>query len=173
MKFRIRKRMSYEPNCIVCGVGNPIGVGAQFYETEDNRVLGVFTAKQVHRSYPHTLHGGISAAILDDCIGRAIKLTAPSLWGLTVDLHLTYKKAVPVDVECFVLGSLTGEAGRVYSCEGCIILPDGEVAVTAEGKYFKVDDRSLVEKAGDTDYTMEVESAPCPEYIEVPEAPRH
>lgn len=169
MKILIKRRMSYEPNCIVCGVGNPAGVGAQFYETADNRILGVFTGKSMHRSYPHTLHGGVSAAILDDCIGRTIKLAHQETWGLTVDLHLTYKKPVPCDTQCYVLGALTDEGGSVYSCEGRIILPDGAAAVIAEGKYYKVTEDMLKDRGNDPDYVMMVEELPCPEYIEVPD----
>lgn len=168
MRIRIKCRTSYEPNCIVCGVDNPIGIGARFYETEDGRILGVFTARDTHRSYPNTLHGGVSAAILDDCIGRAIKLSAPQYWGLTVDLHLTYKKPVPCNAECWCLGELTDIGGRVYSCRGEIIIPDGQTAVIAEGKYYKVEEAALIEKEDVSDYSMQVEATPCPEYIDIP-----
>lgn len=169
MKIKIKQRMCYDPDCIACGAGNPNSVGAQYYETEDGRVLGIFTGKPMHRSYPHTLHGGISAAILDDCIGRTIQLVKPELWGMTLDMHLTYKKPVPCGETCYVLGELTDEGGKVYSCEGKIILPDGETAVIAEGKFFKVDVGYLQERNHNPDHKLITEHDFCPEYIDVPQ----
>ena len=169
MKVKIRQRMSYDNDCVICGCNNPAGIGAEFYETEDGRVLCVFTGKSIHRSFPHTMHGGMSAAILDDCMGRTIQLSKPELWGLTVDMHITYKKPVPYDETCFAVAELIEEGEKIYSSKGYIILPNGEIAATAEGKFFKVDNDYLCKCIDDPSLYHLNEQCPYPEYIELPQ----
>jgi len=50
----------------VCGVENASSLKARFYELDDGELLGVFAPLEEHQSYPGRLHGGISAAVLDE-----------------------------------------------------------------------------------------------------------
>ena len=65
--------------CLVCGAANPVSLKAQFLELEGGDLLGVFRPLEVHQSYPGRLHGGISTAILDETIGRAITIADPGV----------------------------------------------------------------------------------------------
>jgi acyl-coenzyme A thioesterase PaaI-like protein len=64
-------------NCLVCGVDNALGLQARFYELEGGELLGVFSPREEHQSYPGRLHGGIASTILDETVGRAILLRDP------------------------------------------------------------------------------------------------
>lgn len=56
-----------QPNskmCLVCGLQNPCGLGASFYETDSGEVVGLFRPRDEHQGYPGRLHGGLATAII-------------------------------------------------------------------------------------------------------------
>ena len=138
MKYTIKNGQHISKNCMVCGISNPFSLKTQFFETAEKEVIALFTAREEHQSYPGIAHGGVSAALLDEVIGRAIMAHYDqSTFGVTVDLQVKYKKPVPLDVELKVVGRITCDRGRLYEGSGELYLPDGTVAVSAQGKYLK------------------------------------
>lgn len=124
--------------CFVCGLKNGSGLQASFYELENGELVATFVPGVEHQSYPGRLHGGLASTILDETIGRAIMIGKDEqVWGLTVELHVSYKRPIPLGTEPKVVGRITQENSRFFFGTGEIILPDGEVAVTAQGKYLK------------------------------------
>ena len=123
----------------MCGVGNPNGLHASFFETDEREVVALFTPNANHQGYPVRLHGGVAASILDEAIGRAVHIDTPETWGVTAKLELTYKKPLPLGVPLKALGRITDENRHLFDGTGEIYTPDGEVAVTAVGKYVKMD----------------------------------
>jgi acyl-coenzyme A thioesterase PaaI-like protein len=118
---------------------NPIGLKAFFYETGTKELIAVFKPMEEHQSYPNRLHGGIAAAILDETIGRAILMHhEEEVWGVTVEFTTRFKKAIPLDGELKVVGRITKNGNRIFEGTGELLLSDGEVAVTAHGKYLKM-----------------------------------
>jgi acyl-coenzyme A thioesterase PaaI-like protein len=75
---------------------------------------------------------------LDETIGRAILMTDKSAWGVTVELNLKYKKPVPLNEELRVVGRITKDSKRLFEGAGEILLANGDIAVTACGKYIKM-----------------------------------
>ena len=75
MEHKIVNAQNVSKNCLVCGVDNRFGLKTSFYETDNNELVAVFTPLVEHQSYPGVTHGGISAAILDETIGRAIMMS--------------------------------------------------------------------------------------------------
>jgi len=125
--------------CFVCGLKNKFGIKAHFYVTEAEELIAVFTPSEEHQSYPGRMHGGIASAILDETIGRAIlNKYETEVWGVTIDLSVKFKKPIPLDEELKVIGRITNENSRMFEGTGELVLKNGEVAVTAHGKYLKV-----------------------------------
>ena len=124
--------------CLVCGADNPVSLRAQFLELEGGELLGVFRPQEVHQSYPGRLHGGISSAILDETIGRAIIVAHPGVWGVTVEFSVRFRQPVPLDGEVRAVGRITRDTNRVFEGTGEILLADGSVAVEGRGKYVKM-----------------------------------
>ena len=124
--------------CLVCGRDNDSSLKARFYELEDGELLGVFAPQEHHQSYPGRVHGGISSAMLDETIGRAINMTDPDAWGVTVELTLKYRKPVPLDGEVRAVARITKDSSRIFEGTGEILLADGTVAVEASGRYLKM-----------------------------------
>lgn len=138
MNHKIKGSQNISRNCLVCGIENEFGLKTRFYETADNEVIALFHPLEEHQSYPHMTHGGISAAILDEVIGRAIMVFYDrDTFGVTIELKLRYKKPVPYGVELKAIGRITRDSGRIFEGTGEIYLPNGDLAVSAEGKYMR------------------------------------
>lgn len=151
--------------CMVCGRDNDSSLKARFYELENGELLGVFTPLQLHQSYPGRLHGGVSSAMLDETIGRAINISDPSAWGVTVELTIRYRKPVPLDGEVRAIGRITRDTSRLFEGTGEIVLPDGTVAVEASGRYMKLP----IDKIADGDFSLEwfEDERDAPERVDV------
>ena len=125
--------------CFVCGLKNKFGIHAHFYVTSDKELIALFTPSEEHQSYPGRLHGGIASSILDETIGRAIlNKYETEVWGVTIDLNVKFKKPIPLNEQLKVVGRITNENNRMFEGTGEIVLPNGDIAVTASGKYLKV-----------------------------------
>ena len=138
MRHRITRKQYNSTDCFVCGLRNSSGLKASFYETENGELIATFIPRPEHQSYPGRLHGGIASTILDETIGRSVMVgKEKEIWALTVELNLTYKKPIPLGVELKVVARVTEENSRFFHGTGEILLPGGETAVTARGKYLK------------------------------------
>ncbi|MDR1572354.1 MAG: PaaI family thioesterase [Clostridiales Family XIII bacterium] len=138
MKRRVVNKQFNSSRCVVCGDRNQFSLKTRFYDLDNGEVAAVFRTEDWHQSYPGRVHGGILSAVLDETIGRAIWVTSPDTWAVTVELELKFRKPVPTDAELKALGRVTRDARRLFEGSGEILLPDGTVAVEAKGKYFKM-----------------------------------
>jgi len=139
-----------QPNsyyCFICGVRNDASLRVAFYDvTSDDghpETLAKFTGRAEHQGYPGRMHGGAATGILDETIGRAINSSNgegdSTTWGVAVELSVRFLKPVPLDTELIARGRITRERRRLFEGTGEIYLPDGSVAVSAEGRYMKLD----------------------------------
>lgn len=151
MNHKVIRKHPNSRLCFVCGLKNDFGIKAGFYELENNELVATFTPCEKHQSYPGRLHGGISSAILDETIGRAIMIEQDDIWGVTVELNVKFKRPVPYGVELKVRSRITDQNKRFFEGTGELILPDGKVAVTAWGKYMKLP----LERIADWDHDEE------------------
>jgi acyl-coenzyme A thioesterase PaaI-like protein len=142
-----REVLAKQPNskmCFVCGLGNPKGLKVSFFELDNGEVAGQFMAGEDYQGYPDRLHGAIAAALLDEAIGRAIRTHhREEALGQTVELHLRFRAAVPLNQRLRVVARVTRNIRRLYEGSGELILPDGTVAVEASGRYLSLRGDSL------------------------------
>lgn len=124
--------------CFVCGIENPHSLRTKFYALSTDILIAQFNSIDEHQSYPGVLHGGIAAAILDETMGRTILCMDDSLWGVTIELNLKYRKPLPTGTVLYAKAVLTGNFSRYFTAEGAIVLPDGKPAVTATGRFMKL-----------------------------------
>jgi Thioesterase superfamily len=152
---KVRHAQHISRMCLVCGRDNPFGLHARFYELAPGgpaaagageapaapaagpELLGIFSAREEHQSYPGRLHGGVSSAILDETIGRAILLHQPDAWGVTVEFRVRFRRPLPLYDEIRCVARITRDTRRLFEGTGEIVLGDGTVAVEASGKYLK------------------------------------
>ena len=169
MRVKVLKKHPNSKMCFVCGVDNASGLKSCFYELEDGQFMAIFTPAEEHQGYPGRIHGGIAATILDETIGRAIMVAgSDNIWGVTIDFSLKYRKPVPLGQELRILARVVSDKKRYFMATGEIILPDGTIAVTAQGKYLKLD----IDKIADFDHEGEewrvLPDGEDPEYVEIP-----
>jgi uncharacterized protein (TIGR00369 family) len=139
MKRKVTGKQQNSRMCFVCGLKNTAGLRASFYELESGDLMAVFNAREEHQSYPGRLHGGISASVLDETIGRSILIRSRGeVWGVTVEFTTRFKKPVPTDRPVRVVGRIVKEGSRFFDGTGEIILEDGTVAVEGQGRYIKM-----------------------------------
>lgn len=167
MKYKVVKKQQNSTKCIVCGLNNELGLKAAFYELENGELVAIFKPVEEHQSYPGRMHGGISSAILDEVIGRAILVKDESMWGVTAEISLKYKKPVPLNEELKVVGRITKDSKRLFEGTGEIILSNGDVAVTAAGKYIKMPLDRITDSEFNEDEWNVFHSGDEPEEIEL------
>ena len=136
--MKIIKTQRNSKYCIICGMENPTGLKAPFYELEDGTVGTLVTFKSEHQSYPDRTHGGMVSALLDELIGRALWITEPNMFGVTTTLSVTYRKPVPLDTAVKAHGAITFSGSRGFTGKGAIYSMDGTLLAEATAKYFKI-----------------------------------
>jgi uncharacterized protein (TIGR00369 family) len=139
MKHKVLKKQHSSKMCFVCGEKNDFGLHAKFYETDNNELVAIINPSEKHQGYPGRMHGGIAATILDEIIARSVcNGKNEQLWGVTLELKTRFRKPVPLGQELTVVGRVTNEGSRSFEGTGEILLQNGEIAVSAEGKYIKL-----------------------------------
>lgn len=167
MKYKVLNKQNNSKLCLVCGLDNDLGLKTSFYELENNVLVGICTPKEEHQSYPNRLHGGITASLLDETIGRAISIDNPTIWGVTIDLNIRYKKPIPLNEKIKVIGRITKDTKRIFEGSGEIILENGEIAAIATGKYMKLPiDKISDHNFSENDWFLN-KTDDDPEYIEI------
>ena len=169
MQHKVIRKQYNSKLCFICGLKNSSGLKASFFEMENGELIATFVPTLEHQSYPGRLHGGLASAILDETIGRAIMVgNDKEIWGLTIELNVIYKKPIPLGVELKVVARITEENSRFFHGTGEILLPDGETAVIAKGKYLK----APLEKIADFDPVVNewavIKNENDPTSIEIP-----
>jgi uncharacterized protein (TIGR00369 family) len=139
MKKKIIRKQQNSKMCFLCGLKNPFGLQASFYELESSELVCILTPKAEHQSYPGRLHGGIITAMLDETIGRAILIGhEEEVWGVTAEFTTRFKKPVPLGAELRVVGRVTKETSRTFEGTGELLLPNDDIAATASGIYWRM-----------------------------------
>ena len=140
--FQTHRVIAKQPNskmCLVCGLQNEFGLKASFYELESQQLVGLFTPRNHQQGYPGRLHGGIAASMLDETIGRAIRLShGDALWGVTIELNTKFRKPIRLDETIKTVARVTKETKRHFEGDGAILLPSGRIAVEGRGRYLKM-----------------------------------
>ena len=169
MKVKVRGKQPNSKDCFVCGLNNDFGLKSYFYELENGELLARFFPSDEHQSYPGRLHGGISAAILDETIGRAIiNHQQSSLWGVTLEFSMRFRKPVPLDREVVVRARITAENRRTFEGTGEIVLADGTVAVEGKGRYLKMSLASITDDDFENEQWQVVEDERDCDEIDLP-----
>lgn len=170
MKYDVTRAQYVSSMCFVCGADNDVSLKAQFLETAEGEVVGIFQPSDVHQSYPGRVHGGISAAMLDELMGRAVNIEEPETWSVTVELSTRYRRPVPYQAPVQARARVTKNGSRMYEASGEIVLADGTVAVEATGRYLKMPIDKIVEADADSPSIDEVifpDVRPTPEQIDL------
>jgi len=136
--MKVVSKQNNSKMCVICGINNPFGVKAEFYNMEDNSVMTVFMFKEEHQSYPGRVHGGMISTMLDEIIGRALWIKEPKQYGVTMSLNIKYRKVVPYNAKLKAVGRVIKESDQFFEGEGKIMDMNGNVLAEGVAHYIKL-----------------------------------
>lgn len=136
--MKVLRRQPNSKMCLICGVNNPAGLKAPFYEMENHTVVSIFEYNDIHQSYPERTHGGMISCMLDEIIGRAIWIDEPNAWGVTISLNVKFRKPVPYNAKLKSVGKIIKNSSRGFVGIGTIEDLKGNVLAEAEATYMKL-----------------------------------
>ncbi|MFC9913236.1 PaaI family thioesterase [Streptomyces sp. NPDC127197] len=122
----------------VTGAGSPLAPPVHVTPTSDG-LIGHCTLGIAHEGPPGYGHGGMSAMLLDEVMGRAC--TAAGMPGLTVSLQMRYHRPVSLETPLRILGRVTGTDDRKIFVTGSITTQEDPATdlVTADGVFVTPD----------------------------------
>jgi len=120
-------------HCFVCGEINAAGLQTRFF-VEDGVVKAELAPRTHHCGYPNVLHGGVVAAVLDECMGWAAARAIERMC-VTAEMTLRYIKPVPADRTTTACAEVVRASKRLASAKGVIVDEDGTEYVRAEARF--------------------------------------
>ncbi len=126
--------------CIVCGMDNPVGFRAQFYNMEDGSVMTPFRYRSEHQSFPQRVHGGLIATMLDEMGLRAMWAKgSEDVFGVTMSMEVKYRKPVPYEEDLLGRGIVVKDTPKFSVITSEIFDRRGILLANAELKYMKLE----------------------------------
>ncbi|MBD5530330.1 MAG: PaaI family thioesterase [Lachnospiraceae bacterium] len=126
--------------CFICGMDNPMGMKAQFYNMEDGSVMTLFRYKEEHQSFPQRVHGGLAATMLDELGFRALwAQQGEGTFGVTMSMEVKYRKPVPYQEELVGRGIVIKDTPKFSVMKSEIYSRNGILLVNADVTYIKLD----------------------------------
>ncbi|MDX9973864.1 MAG: PaaI family thioesterase [FCB group bacterium] len=165
---RSKRYLPNSKSCFVCGEENVSGLQTRFY-IEDDVVKAPLRPAEHHCGYANIVHGGITAAILDECMGWAASRVIQRMC-FTADLSIRYLKHVPGDRELTACAQVVKGSKRLVQVTGWLQDAEGTEYARAEGRFvplsaadtLKVDD-ALLYRGGEERVFDQLRAARQPE----------
>lgn len=123
----------YDSMCFACGEQNPIGLKLKFEQVDDVTVRTTFVPQDFHQSWPGIMHGGLTATIADEVMGRCVN--ALGYAGVTARMELRYKRAVPLGEPVTFEAVMVGKRLPIIDLKVKAILSDGQTALEAQVRF--------------------------------------
>jgi uncharacterized protein (TIGR00369 family) len=120
-------------SCFVCGKSNPKSIGIAWQLLAGNHILASFEFSDSQQGPPGYVHGGASAAVMDEAMGLAVFYSGYR--AVTANMSVDYRKPIPLGQRVTIQAEMSGKTERRILARGEILLPDGSVAVSATGMY--------------------------------------
>lgn len=134
--------------CFVCGMDNPIGLHAQFYNMEDGSVITPIRFTDLNQSFPGRVHGGLLATLMDELGLRALWAGGDeSVFGVTMTLNAKYRKPVPYNTDLIGRGEIVKSTSMFVNTKAGIYDMQGNLLAEADIKYVKLDMDKIAQDA--------------------------
>ncbi len=164
--------------CAVCGRDNPFSFKGHYYNMEGEWLYATLSPLPEHQSFPGRVHGGIGAGIIDELACRVVNAKAeiasdeePEVWGVTIDLHVRYRKPTPCDEPLYGIAHITKESHRMFDSEVFVYSSDGTLCLEGTGRCLKL----AIEDISDYDFGEKDwfdDPEPAPDTVEIPVVPK-
>lgn len=128
--------------CFVCGAENPAGLD-QAFETDGQIVRGVWTPKRHCVGFKQTIHGGLTATLLDEVMTWVCGVVAGK-FCYCVEMNVRYLAPVtPGEPHPVQARLVTNRRGRLFTAAAELFGEDGQPRATATGKYLPIPSAQL------------------------------
>lgn len=125
--------------CFGCGQANDKGLKLRFFRHPDGTVETRHHTAAHHCGLDTVVHGGIQASILDEVMGVAAQLALPpelsDMACVTAEMHLSYRRPVPMADEVVARAKLVRVDGRDVHVDGAIVDDDGNELTSASSRW--------------------------------------
>jgi acyl-coenzyme A thioesterase PaaI-like protein len=133
----------HDPGCYGCGPSNPAGFGLRAVATEGEAVRAELTFDARFRGAPGLAHGGAIAGAFDDLFGLVlVRVLVPAV---TVDLAVSYRRPVHLEVPCDLRAEVVDRDGRDLHLAGTLD-QDGERKVAASGRFRLIEPERMLNR---------------------------
>jgi len=119
--------------CVGCGQLSPIGLKMTFDTGEDKSVTSRVTIPVRFQGWQGVVHGGVVALVLDEAMAYAAG--AHGYLGVTGDLKMRFRNAVPVGEALLVRGNVLWKRRMVLGIEASVVDAHGTLLASAEGSF--------------------------------------
>lgn len=162
---KVTRRQSPSLMSIACGTENPASIGCMFYELEGGEMAAVFTPGTLHESHKGIMHGGLSASVIDEVMGRTIMHTENREEGeefmcMTAEMTVKYRKPVLIDKPTRAYGRIKKRDGVCIYVTADIVDEDDEILASGEGRFIKVAKKDGEGEERSSDYLPLTEKDP-------------
>lgn len=135
---QIKQAIPWSETCFGCNGGPNEGIGMRAFITEDGYIVGVCKTKEAHQGFPGVLHGGIIGTYFDEVFWHATRVQNQDLLAMTVEMNVRYHKPVGLGVDVRIVAEPARFEGRHVYVKGYLLLPDEQIAATAEVHYIQI-----------------------------------
>ena len=141
--YSMALRLPHSRTCFVCGDSNASGLKVRFW-TDGDKVWTTVRVGEPHTGYRGISHGGVLAALLDETMGWAPAVHT-GRFCMAVELHIEYRKSVPIGEELTVTGYVKDVSRRIWEGTGDIRGADGTVYVRGSGRFMPMSEAATDE----------------------------
>jgi uncharacterized protein (TIGR00369 family) len=142
------RELPHTHSCFVCGESNPRGLNLRS-ETDGKMVRTKFGFRAEHVGFKQTVHGGLTATLLDEIMTWACAVQAKR-FAYCAELNVRYLQPIRPQQPLVATAELvTNRRGRLFEARAEIRDTAGNVLAKASGKYLPLKDTEAASMATD------------------------
>ena len=142
------KELPHTRSCFVCGDANPLGFNLRS-QTDGRVVRTTVVFRAGHVGFKETIHGGLTATLLDEIMTWACAVQAKR-FAYCAELNVRYLHPVRPGQQLVATAELVANRrGRLFEASAELKDEAGTVLASATGKYLPLKDPDAVGTAAD------------------------
>jgi uncharacterized protein (TIGR00369 family) len=142
------KLLPHTRSCFVCGESNPAGLKLRF-ETDGRLVQTRFVPRVEHVGFRQTVHGGLTATLLDEIMVWACAVQTKR-FAFCAELNVRFLSPVRPGEVLIASGELvSNRRGKLFEAKAELRNQAGLTLATATGKYLPIKQAEVAEMATD------------------------
>lgn len=142
------KLLPHTRSCFVCGESNPAGLKLRF-ETDGRLVQSRFVPRAEHVGFRQTVHGGLTATLLDEIMVWACAVQTKR-FAFCAELNVRFLSPVRPGEALIASGELvSNRRGKLFEARAELRNQAGATLATATGKYLPIKQAEVAEMVTD------------------------